>query len=221
MSIEATVNLIGNQTKKISKTFQIETPLALERHVKVSNKSGKNLNPEETYDLKTRTYVIKDIAPPEKIFLDARDVITGNVGYTLKSVKWTIYDGRTNETRTGDRIEFDISRTARYNITAEYTFEKNIKTGRGDDTRTATENILLDLEQKNLSANLKISSSSDYVPSKVTVDASQSRSEYSEIIKFIYDFGEGRPAAEGDAIQTYQYTTPGEKTITVTVVDKN
>ena len=59
------------------------------------------------------------------------------------------------------------------------------------------------------------------MPARVTAVASQSHSEYSEIIKFIYDFGEGRAPAQGDAIQTYQYMTPGEKTITVTIIDAN
>lgn len=196
ISIEATINTLGNRTKKVSNIFQIEAPLSLERHIKVTDTNGKLLNPNETYDMKTRTYIVKDVIPPQKLFLDARDVIPSNVGYSLKNVNWTISDGRTSENRTGERIEFDVRRTSRYNIVAEYIFEKNIKTGRADDTRKVTENVLLDLERKNLSAFLKVQASSDYVPVRVIVDASESHSEYSEIVKFIYDFGEGRPAAE-------------------------
>lgn len=219
--ISAIISLIGNQKMEISDNIQIYTPLQLERNVKITNRSGKLLNPESTLDLKTKTYVVKDIVPPETIVLDARDVISDNPGYILKETKWSINDGRTTENRVGDRIEFAISRTARYSITAEYTFEKSIKTGQPDDTRNARDLIMLDLERKNLTPILKITQTSDYVPARITVDASESVAEFSEIIKFIYDFGEGRPAAEGDAIQTYQYTTAGEKTITVTVVDSN
>ncbi len=220
-TIEATVNLIGSQTKKVTKAFQIDAPIVLERHVKVTDKTGKLLNPETTYDYKTRSYVVKDITPPEKIFLDARDVISDNPGYTLKDVKWTISENNKSENRDGTKIEFDVTRAGRYSIVAEYTFEKNIKTGRDDDTRTAVDTVRLDLERKELYATLKVNTSSDYVPARVTVDASESHSEYSEIIKFVYDFGEGRAPAQGDAIQTYQYTTPGEKTITVTIIDSN
>lgn len=220
-TIEATVNLIGGQSKKVVKNFQIDAPLELERHLKITDKSGKFLNPESTYDLKSRAYVIKDITPPEKIFLDARDVISDNPGYVLKDVNWTITENKESERKNGTKIEIDITRAGRYNIVAEYTFEKSIKTGRDDDTRVTTDTILLDLERKDLYAVLKINSSSDYVPARVTADASQSHSEYSEIIKFIYDFGEGRAPAQGDAIQTYQYMTPGEKTITVTIIDAN
>lgn len=219
--VTANVHLIGNKTIPISSDIQIYEALQLERHLKITNRSGKVLNPDSTIDLKTKTFVVKDITPPETIVLDARDVISNNPGYILKEVKWTINDGRTTENRVGDHIDFAINRTARYNITAEYTFEKSIKTGQPDDSRTAQDLILLDLERKNLMPVLKISQTSDYVPAKITVDASQSTSEYSEIIKFIYDFGEGKPVAEGDAIQNYQYITPGQKTITVTIVDAN
>lgn len=67
---------------------------------------------------------------------------------------------------------------------------------------------------------LDINLSSDYVPSTITVDASQSQSENGEIKKFLFDFGEGKPVAEGDAIKQYTYTTPGEKTITLTIIDQ-
>lgn len=118
-------------------------------------------------------------------------------------------------------MELELTRTARYTVTAEYTFEKSVKTGREDDIRTVSEIVMLDMERKNLNPVLKIKSDSSYVPVRVTVDASESQSEFSEIVKFIYDFGEGRVPAEGDAIQNYTYTTAGEKIITVTIVDSN
>lgn len=219
--VTATVNLAGNNTETFHKTFRIDPPLELERHVKVTNRTGKLLNEEDTFDRRIKTYVIRDIFPPETLIFDARDVIADNPGYLLKSVKWTISDGKSNENRTGDKIEFTVNRTARYHISAEYTFEKSIKTGREDDVRKAYDTIMLDLERKNLTPILKVTPDSGYVPIKITVDASQSRSEYSEIVKFEFDFGEGKPKTIGDAVQTYEYLTSGEKKITVTAIDAN
>ncbi len=51
------------------------------------------------------------------------------------------------------------------------------------------------------------------------MDASSSTSKNGKLQKFIFDFGEGRPLAEGDAIQTYEYHTAGEKKITLKVID--
>ena len=134
---------------------------------------------------------------------------------------WKITDGDTVVTLTGDRVTYTVERTLRYNISVEYTFEKMVKTGQEDDVRTAGDTIILDLSRRNLAPILKIQQSSDYVPAKITVDGSQSQAEYSNIITFIYDFGEGKPPAIGDAIRTYEYTTPGEKAITLTIVDSN
>jgi len=67
----------------------------------------------------------------------------------------------------------------------------------------------LDLERKELDPVLRIvQQSSDYVPSKITVDASSSSSKNWKIQKFSFDFDDGKPIATGDAIQTYEYTTP-------------
>jgi PKD repeat protein len=68
---------------------------------------------------------------------------------------------------------------------------------------------------------LQIQQSSDYTPSKVTFDASSSRSKNGTIQKFIFDFGEGRPKTEWDAVQVYEYRTPGQKKISLTIVDNN
>lgn len=219
--IIATVNLIGNRTLTFNKNFRLDAPLNLERDVIVTNRSGKKLNTKETYDTKTKTFILTDIFPPETIFLDARDVISDNSWYVLSNVKWTISDWRTIDERSWERIEFNIKRTTRYNIIADYTFAKTTKTWQADDTKKARNIILLDLERKNITPMIKIQKTSDYVPSKITIDASQSRSEYSEIIKFEFDFGEWKPATVWDAIQTYEYTTSWEKTITLTVTDSN
>jgi PKD domain len=66
-----------------------------------------------------------------------------------------------------------------------------------------------------------IQNASDYVPTVITVDGSQSKSENGEIKKFIYNFGEGKPDTVGDAIYEYQYNTPGEKEITLTIVNES
>lgn len=219
--ITATVNLIWKKNLVFSKNFKLNAPLNLERNVRVTNRAGKLLNTKNTYDIKTKTYVLNDLYPPETIILDSRDVISDNNGYILSNVKWTINDWRTTEERIWERIEFNIKRTTRYSIIADYTFTKINKTWQSDDTKNARDSILLDLEAKSITPIIKINKTSDYVPSKITIDASQSKAEYSEIIKFEFDFGEWRPATVWDAIQTYEYTTSWEKTITLTVTDSN
>lgn len=221
-SVKAVVNLIWNKKLTFNKNLKINEPIKLERNVKITNRSWKILNTKETYDIKTKQYIIKDIYPPETIILDSRDVISTNNWYELTDVKWVISEWwKIKEEKTWKRIEFDIKRTTRYSIIADYTFTKTIKTWQEDDIKKASDNILLDLEQRSITPILKIQKTSDYVPSKITVDASQTKSEFSEIIKFEFDFGEWRPITVGDAVQTYEYTTSWEKTITLTAIDAN
>jgi hypothetical protein len=92
-------------------------------------------------------------------------------------------------------VTYDIQRTARYTIEANYTFGKNIISSDAD-IRTARDLIILDLERKSLEPILQIQQSSDYTPAKVTIDASSSRSKNGTIQKFIFDFGEGKPQTE-------------------------
>lgn len=79
--------------------------------------------------------------------------------------------------------------------------------------------VYIHIERGNLTPRLKVSYNSDYVPVTVIADASQSIAENSEIIEFQYDFGEGRPVASGDGIKKYTYSTPGKKTITLTMIN--
>ena len=127
-------------------------------------------------------------------------------------------DGRSTVEKIGERVTFDISNTYRYNITGTYTFQKEIP-GTTPDVKKATDNVTIDVERKTLIPRLNIIQNSDYVPVSITVDASESWSENNEIIKFIYNFGEGKADAIGDAIQRYEYTTPGEKEIILTIID--
>jgi PKD repeat protein len=115
-------------------------------------------------------------------------------------------------------VKFTVLGTSRYTVTVNYTFRKNVNFGAGEE-KSAKDTIIIDIENKSLIPKILIQQTSDYVPTLITVDGSQSRSENGEIKKFTYNFGEGRPVATGDAIQSYEYTTPGEKEITLTITN--
>ncbi|MFB0964784.1 MAG: PKD domain-containing protein [Patescibacteria group bacterium] len=92
-----------------------------------------------------------------------------------------------------------------------------------DDRSEATERVIFDGKKKDLAANIVITSpdSKDenfYAPTTIKFDGSASRTKDGTITKFIYDFGLGRPAAEGDAVQTIRYENPGEYEVSLTVV---
>ncbi len=199
--------------------IEVKEPIKVLRHTKVINSKGIILNEENTYDRDLRSYILDNVViPPETITLDARDVISDNPGYILSQIDWKISNGKTIEEKRGSEIRVTLNEPLRYTIEGIYTFVKQNPLA-GDTPEISKDNIIINIERKSLIPRLKIQPSSDYVPSLVTVDASESETENGEIKKFIFDFGEKKVPAEGDAIAQYQYTSAGEKEITLTIVD--
>lgn len=220
--LQARIRMANNEYFTLSTEVNIDEPILLAKHVHVTDKQWTKLNPQETYDTDLRAYIIKNILPPEEIILDARDIVTENPGYLYESEKtrWTIRSGKTEETKIGARVNLNISNSVRYTIQAQYTINKNIMRD-ATDTKIITETIIIDTEQKSLMPKIIVQTTSDYVPTLITVDGSESKSENGEIKKFIYNFWEWKPEAVGDAIQQYQYNTPGEKEITLTIINES
>jgi len=219
-TVYAKVQLANKETITLEKDVSIDEPILLARHVQVTDSKGKSLNTEDTFDAALKAYIVKNILPPETITLDARDVVTENPGYSIEGVRWIIQYGKTKEEKEWERITLPINNSVRYTIQAIYTINKNI-TITANDIKTATDIIIIDTERKSLMPNIIIQNASDYVPTVITVDGSQSKSENGEIKKFIYNFGEGKPDTVGDAIYEYQYNTPWEKEITLTIVNES
>jgi PKD repeat protein len=219
IKIKAIITTIDKTSHTIENEFIINKPLRLIRHAQVRDKSGKLLNPESTYDPISKTYIIKDILPPEELIFDARDIVLENTWYKVTDVRWVFSDGKNSTEKLGTQVNFNITNSYRYTVSWIYTFEKAIAWS-ASETSTVTDAFVVDVEYKNLVPQIAIvKQTSDYVPSSITVDGSQSWSENNEIIKFIYNFWEWKIDSVGDAIQTYEYKTPGEKTITLTVID--
>ena len=51
------------------------------------------MNPPETFDPTVAAYVISDLIIPTTITLDAQDVVTENLGYSMEGVVWQISAG--------------------------------------------------------------------------------------------------------------------------------
>lgn len=216
--IKATITIASGEKFTFETFVDVIEPLNLVRHIKIFNKDGMLLNKEETYDFSLRSFILKNsIIPPESLTFDARDVVSANPWYILDNVLWRVTDGKETRELRGLKVDIEFNQPLRYNIEASIVFRKWV-VGESDIEETVKEFAIVDVERKKLMPRLTITKSSDYVPSLITVDASQSESEEGEIKKFIFDFGEWRPPAEGDAIQQYQYSTPGDKDIILTIV---
>lgn len=72
--------------------------------------------------------------------------------------------------------------------------------------------------QKSLDVRVKIIPESEYAPTSVRFDASDSKTLKGDIRKFIYDFGDGKKHEGEGIVTTYKYKNPGEYKITVTAI---
>ncbi len=101
-------------------------------------------------------------------------------------------------------MDFELTNPLRYLVNITYTFSPNVP-GTKEEEKIIKEVVIFDIEHKSLIPRFSLQVPSDYAPVVVLIDGSQSYAENSEIKKFTYDFGEGKPPAEGDAIQRYEF----------------
>jgi len=99
-TLTATLVYADGQRVSINQDINIDEPILISRHVVVRDSSGNMKNPETTFDPTIRSYVIRDLVPPETLSLDAQSVVTENPGYTLDSVVWTLSDWKTTEEKS-------------------------------------------------------------------------------------------------------------------------
>ncbi|NDK19806.1 PKD domain-containing protein [Candidatus Gracilibacteria bacterium] len=180
--------------------------------LKIKDTTGKSLI-ENTYNRSIKAYLISDAIAPMIVGFDATDVKVENIGYELDKVEWDFNEDRVFE-KIGFKTEYELIEGKRYTFIVRYTFlnrEKGI-------TIPIEEKIIFEPEKKDIAINLKLTQDSEYAPTIVHVDGSASTPKIGTIIKFIYDFGEGKGAIEGDAIQNYQYNFPGTYIITFTTI---
>ena len=145
---------------------------------------------------------------------DARLVRPENLIYSLTDVSWDIgwnwdIDG------TGKTFEKDIDLDGNQTIVANYRFVH-----RRDETDIVNlkEFIYIEAVKKDAILKLDIEKPTDYVPVTVRFDASKSYIKDDDIVKFIYDYGDGI-IEERDAINPgHKYTRPGDYEVKLTVV---
>lgn len=208
----------GN-TLPISEKISIDKPVDVVRSgnsnsiLKITDEKGDSILTHDMYDVSRGAYVLSRLPTPTKFTFDATDVSVGNAGYQLQDVEWDFDDGKGFQKKS-KTAEYEFIEERRYTVQARYTFlDKQTGTNKQVDDK-----IIIETKKQDIALALNISQDSEYVPVTLHVDGSATKLKEGEITKFMYDFGEGKGAVEGDAVQDYRYTNPGEYTLTFTVV---
>ncbi len=167
------------------------------------------------YDRNIESYRLQDIAIPGEYTFNATDIRVKNEGFELQEARWNL----DSQEKKWLKTSFQLLDERRYEITVTYSFKKRWT----EQILTASEKIVIEGKKSEIVPKMSIVPENGnidgmYAPIRITFDASASSVREGKIAKFIYDFGEGKPASEWDAVQLYQYNVAGNYTITLTVM---
>lgn len=214
--IEVLLTDSKGKTETIRKTLSIQKKVSLRAPLMIRDDNSEEIE-ELRYEEKTHEYFIDNFGVPAWIELDARLVRPVNILYSLTDVSWDVWNDGDIDGR-GKSFEYFVPTEGNHVIVAEYTFTHRKKP---DDTISLKEFVYIEWIKKEAILNLKMEFDSNYAPVTVRFDASESFIKQDDIVKFIYDYGDGI-SEERDAINPWhKYTEAGDYTVTLTVVGKS
>ncbi len=153
------------------------------------------------YNKNINTYIIKKLKVPTKLIFDARNVTNKNYNYHLDSVEFDLdWDGDF-ETLWEKKVEKFFPIEKYYNIKVKYIFKHN----NSNKTEELIEKINVNALAKDWLPHLEVKKSSEYAPSEVGFDASQSKVNWENIVEFAYDYWDWTPVDKTDAKVTHIY----------------
>lgn len=203
----------GGNVKELTRTVNIIKNLKLKEGIKVSD---TNNNPIDIrYEEKSNEYFINDLWIPTILKFDARNIKSDNFNYSLEEIYWDIgNDGK--DDGKWKLFDYTIDKEGNYTLLIKYAFQNR---------KVATEKIILEQKvyiqavKKEAIIDFKIEKSSNYAPITVKFDASLSQVKGDNIIKFIYDYGDGIIDERWEAIVSgHLYGKAGEYQIKLTVI---
>jgi len=199
--------------KTLEKEFEIKKNIRLKKALEFYNNNEivKNIK----YKKSTNEYFIKDLKVPTILEINAKNVESENILDYLEKIQWDIWwDWDINE--EWKILNYNIPKWGNYRIDVIYTFQnKRIKSQK----TILKETIYIDSIKKEVLLNLKIKKPRDYVPVRVSFDASNSYVKWKDITKFIFDYWDGTPPDVRDAKNPWhRYIKPWDYNVKLTVV---
>lgn len=203
------------KTQVLSKTITIQKQVELISLLAISD--GDDIEIENVrYEQKSHEYYIDGLWIPSILKMDARYVRPVNNIYSLKEVSWDVWDDGDID-GTGKNYNFEVPTEGNHILVVDYIFEHRKD---NENTISLTEYVFVEWIKKEAILDLKMEYDSNYAPVTVRFDASKSYIKNDDIIKFIYDYGDGE-SEERDSINPgHKYIKAGDYTVSLTVIGK-
>jgi len=156
-----------------------------------------------------------EIPAPTEVVFDASEIQSANILYRIEDIEWDKGNNGVID-ETGKKFITFFPASGSEEIGIKYTL-RHLRDE--NDVREMQEVIHLDFGKKEALLFLDIKPSSEYAPADVRFDASASRVEWENIVKFIYDYGDGTPTDARDAVNPgHRYLTSWNYIVKLTVV---
>jgi PKD repeat protein len=203
------------KTQALQKTITIQKQVELISILVISDNEDIE-NEDVRYDAKTHEYYLDGLAVPTVLKIDARYIRPKNNIYSLREVSWDVW-GDGNIDATWKSYNFEVPTEWNHILVANYIFEHRRDK---ENTIELKEHIFIEWIKKEAILDLKMEYNSNYAPVTVKFDASKSFIKNDDIIKFIYDYGDGE-SEERDSINPgHKYIKAGDYTVSLTVIGK-
>ncbi len=207
-------------TDSLWEILTLNSTLTLQKNIELSSYLNitDNLTGQEPnnfkYEVRTHEYFIDELWVPSTLKFDARYVRPSNISYTLDSVEWDEWNDGDVEA-VGKNYNFDITTEWNKTLAVTYSFKHRRN---ADDVIQLKELVYVQAIKKDAILVLDIENESNYAPVTVRFDASKSYIKNDNIIKFVYDYGDGI-TEERDAINPgHRYSKAGDYVIKLTAI---
>ena len=216
--VKAVVRDTSGNEKDFPQRLIIDEPITIMAKegygVKLADESGKDII-AGTFDQATNSYIVDGVGFPQTLSFDAANVKAASRRLRLQAADWDL-DGDNQFELTGAlAAKLLLTREKVYTVHVRYNFV-NLSTD-GERPRSSNETITISTRKNPFDVRLLAVPDQDFAPAKVTLDASSSQADGGEIVKFIFDYGDGQEPAENSKGQAvHMYPQPGTYVAKVT-----
>jgi PKD repeat protein len=166
------------------------------------------------YNEKTREYSIFNVWVPTTLKFDAKYIRPDSVIYWLDNISWDLEsDGIIEGNNKILEQKFDVEWTKE--ITVNYTF---VHKDNKNEIIHIKDKIIIECIEKDAIISFEIKPQNEYAPTIVAFDASVSKVKDENIVKFIYDYGDGVTESRDAINPGHKYLTEWNYLIKLTVV---
>ena len=178
-------------TNSVWKSVELKKEIVIPKKLKMKNQIVFSENGTEMewikYEEKTKEYSLYEIWVPTTLKFDAKLLRADNPLYQLQEISWDVgNDGSIDSKEKSVEHKFELPWFEEVVVKYKFVHRKD-KT----DIIEMKDTISIELVEKEAILVLDVKPDSEYAPTLVTFDASLSKVNDDNIVKFTYDYGDG------------------------------